>query len=101
MADYTQMTPEELTAVMDEAQAAQAELQRRARLAEASGQIARTLFQVQQDLGNQVEVLVEALGTTQQDLDPWGSGEGWDVPVIDDTEAAEVITALQARIDAV
>jgi hypothetical protein len=101
MTDYTEMTDAELSDVLMEADAAQGEISRRSRLAEASRQIAQILFQVERDLGDQVDVLVAALGTTQQDLDPFGSGDGWDTPVIDDTEAAEVIAALQARIDAV
>lgn len=101
MTDYTQMTDDELMAVISEADVARAEIARRDRLTYIPRQIAQTLIDLDRDGGNQVDAIVAAFSVAPRDLDPLGAGEGWDDPVIDDTQIAEIIAALQARLDAV
>jgi len=99
MVDYTQLTDEELQTEIEQANAANAELERRNRIAQASRTIAEILFQVERDEGDAVEVLVGAMGTTLLMLDPGGEhGPEGDTPVISDPEAQQIIEALQARI---
>lgn len=100
MTDYTQMTNEELATVIDEAQAAQYEITRRSRLSEAPRQMAHMIFAVGNDQGDKVEAVVRAMNTTWAELDAV-EGPEYNIPAITNEEAAEVIAALQDRINAV
>lgn len=99
MTDYTQMTDQEFETAILESQEIQAEMSRRDWVRNAPLTLAWLLKDAEERGLTRVEMALKGMNTLRSEMGV-GGPEG-DIPVIDDAMAAEIITALQARIDAV
>lgn len=99
MTDYTQMPDQEFEAAIQEAQAIETERLRRDWVRNAPITVAWLLKDAEERGLTRVEMALRGMNTLRSEMGV-GGPEG-DIPVIDDAMAAEIITGLQARIDAV
>lgn len=102
MTDYTQMTEQELADALAEIDSIQAEVSRRDWIKSAPVSIWTTLRMAPDRGVGKVETLLAGIDMTPRIYEPWVEfGPEGDVPLFTDEELGEIITALQARIDAV